>query len=113
MSWHSKKPKLPGAGLGTALALVSSMTLLYLGYRGAVSATELGTWMMLCVCGGYGLGFAGMMLLRSVLFHRWLDDKRAEKAVLRIDLIIMLVTVAILIVLGAGLRILMHSMHEH
>ena len=113
MSWQSKKPKLPGAGLGTALALVSSMTLLYLGYRGAVSAAELGTWMMLCIGGGYGLGFAGMMLLRSVLFHRWLDDKRAEKAVLRIDLIIMLVTVAILIVLGAGLRILMHSMHEH
>ena len=113
MSRQSKKPKLPGAGLGTALALVSSMTLLYLGYRGAVSAAELGTWMMLCIGGGYGLGFAGMMLLRSVLFHRWLDDKRAEKAVLRIDLIIMLVTVAILIVLGAGFRILMHSMYKH
>ena len=113
MSRISSKPPIPGAGLGTALALVSSMTLLYLDYRGAVSTKELGAWMMLCVVGGYGLGIAGMMLLRAVLFRRWLDDKRAERAVKRIDLIMLLVTIAATVLLGAGIRILLHSIRGH
>ncbi len=107
MSSFSFRHPITGAGLGTLLMLSSLMTILYLDYRGAVNPDEMGIWISVCALGSLGLGVALMMLLRSVLFHRWQDDKRAVKAVRRIDLIILLVT----LLLGCVLTvILIHRM---